>query len=496
MSDPSDRTLRFLRALAADPEPAAALMRGLTVELVTSNPTPADEIALALAATLLLRLDRMAPVLSIRAPSSRQTSLPMMGDGPIGQAIADWHVGFSSLERFTFGSAVGSPDIRIVFGSSAEPGLRVSTRGWAVSLGADLAGDMPGNALAAALGGVLASAEVLKLALIKAGLATGLIRPWREAVSLWDLGDGGDQGPDIDQPVDLRGVAFVGAGGIGSIIAWILALFDRSGEPMVVDDDVIDGTSLNRHLTAGFAQVGQSKADLFTSLLKNDWCHPITKMERWQQLEQDLRSQPVAVVTVDNDATRRAVQLDFPELLLNAGTSDDGMYRESRHDFLTGACAGCISRSDQRLAGPLESVAAALGVDPELLRPFARSEKPLPSALLAKMKIVEPERQRLSLVPGHRFVVEACGSLRGRPEEPAVSAPMLSAAPAVLVAADLVHRTLKLDELDSRVTSTSIFTGPHPRWSMTRQKREGCECQDETYRRFYESRWPRTAAIS
>jgi ThiF family len=487
MSDPFDRTRRLITSLGGGDE-AIAAMASVKVELVMPHPTPGDEIALALAATLLLRLDKAAPVLSIQAPQMRQAWLPLLGDGPLGDEIALAHEGFSSVERLSQ-KTLSDPDLRLVFGASDMDGLPVASTGWTSMLGTRLDGAGPGNPLAASFAGVLASIEALKRAFLDAGLAADRIRPWLGSVSLWDYGIGGQSGPALDVSLPLDDTAIVGAGGIGSPFGWILSLLDRHGSPLIVDDDVVDGTSLNRHLTAGFAQIGRSKAELLADLLRSERCEPRVQRHRWQTLPSGERSPRIAIVTVDNDPTRRDVQMDMPRWLLNAGTSDDGLYRASRHDFVTGACAACLSHADERSSGPLESVALLLGIDLKTLEPLLARREPLPSEILHASTLTEEDRERLKDVPGTELVVAVCGTVRARPEDPAISAPMLSAAPAALLAADLVRLSLDPQRFSASDTSSSIFTGPHRVWTRTRSKRQDCQCADSAYAKFFRRKW-------
>ena len=487
MSDPFDRTRRLIARLGGG-EAAIATMASLRVELFMPEPTPADEIALALAATLLLRLDRAAPTLSIRTPATRQRSIPLLGDGRIVDEIATAHEGFASVERLT-ADPFSDPDLRVVFGAADLPGLSVRSSGWSAVLGIGVQSCPAGNALGASLAGVLSSIEVLKAAFLKAHIATGLVRPWSGSVSLWSYDARINTGPVIDAPLDLDDTAIIGAGGIGSPLGWVLSLLDRTGAPTVIDKDVVDSTSLNRHLTAGFAEVGQSKAALLATLLESDQCSPKVRQSRWQALPESERSPRVAIVTVDNDPTRRDVQLDMPRWVLNAGTSDDGLYRVSRHDFLTGACTCCLSHADERSAGLLDSIASRLGLDPGALEPYLHRPDPLPAEILDKADLDQADRLALAAVPGTALAETVCATVQAKPEDPAVSAPMLSAAPAVLLAADLARLHMEPAGFSASDTSTSIFTGPHRAWTRTRSKRTGCPCTNAFYTGHYRRKW-------
>ena len=492
MAGASDRTLRLVARLAGgDPEAAAVAMSQTRVQLVALRPSTADEIALALTATLLLRLDRVAPVLAIDTATARSIRLPLLGDGPIVDALAAAHDGFESVGRLRTGT-IENADLRLVFGSSA-PGLSVRSSGWVAAIG-EATGETAGNPIAASYAGVLASSEALKIGLLRAGLSVGRARPWRGAISLWDHSLGASPGPDLPDTVDLSGHTFAGAGGVATAAGWVLSFVSPSGEPHIVDFDYLDETNLNRHLSATFEGVGDPKAKLVAAMLASDRCRPVIHTCRWQDLQRECRSPRVAVVSVDDDSTRRDVQLDMPRTILNGGTSDDGVYRLSVHDFISGACLGCISRSDRRHTGLLESVADRLGVSPGDLAPYVRSTEPLPAAVLDRARLDPELREQLATVDGRAFLELACGQLRVTSGEPAVSAPMLSAAPGVLLATAVVKGVIGGAEEGGTEVRTSILSGPHARWRRRLEKRSDCECLDSMYASHYRSKWRVDAA--
>ena len=488
---PTDRTLRLLARLSDDATTLADRMAQTSIELCAAGGDPAAEIALALAATLLLRLEDAAPRLHLHVPANRSISLPRLADVPLVEALAKEHEGFRSIERLTDQPAP-NPRLRLVFGG-ADGGVPVQVSGWSCAIGQQLP-LAPGNVLAAAFAGVLASIEAFKAALISAG-SPAQIRPWREVVSLWDLSLSAAAGPHSIEPVDLSGTAMVGCGGIASATAWTLALLPLTGRPILVDHDQIDreGTNLNRHLTASYADLRKDKANLTASLLARAGASPEAHTERWQALPSAIRGTiRDALVTVDDDPTRRAVQLDLPRLILNAGTSDDGLYQVTRHDFVNGACLGCIARADLRSSGPEESAAQRLEIPLDDLRPYLMSSDPLPDELLSRARLQPEERALLADTPGRHLVRRVCAEFRVTPTGPAVSAPMLSAAPGVLLAAEAVKRTLRADTPLSERTNTlmaSFLRGPHGQWLRGRVKQPNCDCTEPAYLARFQQKW-------
>jgi hypothetical protein len=491
MAGASDRTRRFLAQSTADVDIAVTKMAEVAVELVSDRPTPSSEIALSLAATLLLRLDDAAPRIFIRTPRERMVALPRLGDGELVGELATAHEGFSSVNRLLAGRTE-QPKLRLVF-SGDTGGVRIASSGWACSVGTELSGG-EGNVLAAAFGGVLGSAETLRLLMAEVG-STARSQAFRGVFSLWDYSLSPTTGPALPQIVELEGLTFIGCGGVGSAIAWPLSLLRASGSPLVVDGDSIDdeGTNLNRHLTADYGNVGDSKAELFAALLRRGGATPLTFTKRLDELDaQQREGMDVGVITVDKDPVRRAFQLELPRLVLNGGTGDTGLYRVTYHNFTDGACLGCISRADLAVSSPEHGLARRIGLPLSELTPYLQSNEPLPDAILMRTTVSEQDREILRGTRGRDLVETACARLQPLPEEPAVSAPMLAAAPGILLAGEIVKvRTDHPGALSAEANSVTanILKGPHDRMVSRLQKRAGCECGDPTYRRYFRDKW-------
>lgn len=488
---PSDRTGRFLGGIGADPELAQAAA-DVHVELVADRLDPATEIALTLTATLLLRMDSFAPTIHLVVPDDRTTALPLLPDSSLASALIEAYQGFSSAERLRVGPAEQC-HLRLVFAGNRS-GLVVNTNGWTVAVDTPLSGE--GNALAAAYAGVLAAAEALKILLPALGGAGVRMQPWRGIMNLHDYGLSNHVGAPLER-VDLGRQAWVGAGGVGSAAGWALAALHATGTPLtgsgiVVDHDHIDhnGTNLNRHLTALMPHRGLPKADLLVEILNRTGLEFEAKQELWGHLNERDRHPEIAIVSVDDDAARRQVQLDMPALILNAGTGDTGEYRITQHNLLDRACLACISHADQSVSGPDHALAQRLGIPLTDLQPYLHSRDPLPTSLASKLNVSEEEREQVSATPARDLAQHFCASLQ-LDEGPAVSIPMLSAAAGVLLAVELVKYSLPdVPHAPGQIIRTNILSGPHSRWRSDRSKTANCECSDPLYRDYYRNRWP------
>jgi hypothetical protein len=485
LSAASDRTRRLVERLFGPEAQAAIEAFAQTRVNVVVGDRPGDQIAAALCLILLLRLDEAAPTIAVDGPSARSVALPLMGERPLVDELATQHAGFASLDRFSRGR-LNHADIEISFGAKSS-GLNISSAGWVAAVAEPIDGP-PAHPIAAAYSGVLAAIETFKVALGHAGVQRRIV-PWRGSISLWDWTLAGDFGPTTVSTLELPDGAWIGAGGIGSPAAWALSLVPLSGKVAVVDPDLIDGSSLNRHLTAAFANLGDAKAVLLADMLGAAGAQADAVVDRWQAARVNIGQTSLAVVSVDDDPTRRDIQFDMPRRVLNAGTNDDGLYRVSAHDFLSGACLACISRSDRAARDLVDSVATLLGIDPGRLRPYTRSSQPLPAEILADAAVDAATKSLLATVPGVRLLETVCATVRVDPTAPALSAPMLSAAPGVLLAAAVAREALGNGLAPGLDVRSSMFTGPHARWQHQLDKVPDCPCRDEVYRAHFAELW-------
>jgi hypothetical protein len=165
------------------------------------------------------------------------------------------------------------------------------------------------------------------------------------------------------------------------------------------------------------------------------------------------------------------------------------MYIVSRHDFLNDACLACIARSDLQDRSPIAAAARRLGLTEDELVPYVEAGEPLPDALLSEATgLSDADRESLATVPGRNVLEHLCGTVRASGAGVAVSAPMLSAAPGVLLAADFVRLRLG-HPFRSSITMASVLRGPHDRWTFTRRKFSGCVCTDDVYRTHFIDKW-------
>jgi molybdopterin/thiamine biosynthesis adenylyltransferase len=116
---------------------------------------------------------------------------------------------------------------------------------------ADITPD-PSSAWGAALAAMLAANAVFRTA-----ISVEIPRP--APLSLWTIGSiaaGAATGPADPGPIDVGSVWLIGAGGVGSSLAWWLSLLGVHGDWTVIDHERVDITNLNRSLGMFHAEFG------------------------------------------------------------------------------------------------------------------------------------------------------------------------------------------------------------------------------------------------
>ena len=171
-------------------------------------------------------------------------------------------------------------------------------------------------------------------------------------------------------PVEVGRVLQVGAGGVGSCLAYWLYLFDLKGDWLIVDRDPVTIGNLNRCLPFLFSHVGQPKAPVLGQLLdvrsKTAWYDELQPPE----LECDL-TLPLA----NERGFRRIASLRGDPIQIHATTA--GLAREAQlHRHICGRddCIACrMSASDDRqpaLACAQSTIPTADGHKAEAALPF------------------------------------------------------------------------------------------------------------------------------
>lgn len=506
----SDRTSRFLQAtLQQDDSTIQAHIYSKRVQ-IELEPRVAESLAgqiiLFTLLNLLIRLDSYCPRLDIRLPSvNRHPLLRLLEPCRLPDALDRFFALFPAAQRLVMhnpGSQPELPDLRLVIGPCALPeALSVWADGWVVYLNEDSPDAATNdNTVGAHVAAALAAAEVFKRLIGALPLRPGIvIRPIRRLVfSTYDYQLAAGANPALPPVVALNGT-IVGLGGIGSaFVAAAASLPAIAGDMALVDKDILDDTSLNRFLPARPGNSG-FKVDLCQQVLA--FHSGVRVYPEWFEtfVAQHGDRHEIAVVGVDNDPVRRAVQATLPGVVLNAGTSDVASFRVTRHDYVHGACLSCIARADL-VDHPVErELARQLGLELATILDYQGSGRPLPTDLLRQSGVLSEENlERLADQPIAEIQRRLCGQavLGVGQQEAAVSISFLSALPGFLLLGELIkeqnYPQLVRPPLNERVNHMllSVLGRPHPAFLHDRrEKRPDCDCTRPAYQRAYARKW-------
>jgi molybdopterin/thiamine biosynthesis adenylyltransferase len=508
----SDRTTRFVEAvIQAD---ADVVRRHLSGRHVIIELGPAESTGFAGQAivftllNLLVRLDVYCPNITAIVPDGdRHVLLRLLKTGTFRDALRDFVSPFSAAARIAWcvGSApTGDPsDIHVMISPwRSARALSVWANGWIAYLNEDVPGQFEdANIVGAGTAAALAAAEVFKRLIEGLPLKPGVkVLPIdRLCMSAFDYTLTPGPTPLLPVPVDLSGVVIVGLGGIGSaLVAAAASLPEIRGAFYLVDDDLLDPTNLNRHLVA---RPGDSCSKVAICRRALEFCDGVqARPERFDAFVKTCGEQhELVVVGVDDDRTRREIQATQPRVILNAGTSDVASFQVTRHDYLHGACLGCIARDDLRERPVERGLARVLGLDPSVILSYQRSGKPIPRALLEKAgRLSEDELAQygdrpLREIQQHRCAALTVGDVEG---ERAMSISFLSALPGFLLLGELVKERscsgMGRPPLNDKQNHSflGVLGRPHPDLLRGyRDKRGGCDCLREPYVRAYRRKW-------
>jgi hypothetical protein len=508
------------RGAVADRFDPAGWGRPIRVRLAVADHAaagPAGQHLAWMTANLLARQYGVIGEIQLVAPAAsthdRVTHFAGHGDLAASLAAAVAAVAGPTVAVEVWDRPQGRVDVAVAVGAGAPTGradvvVAVEAAGWRCTVGdperlAPLAGPADTNPVGAYLGACLAAGEVFKRAL---GLRPGRGR-YLEAfgLSAWDWSGGELMQPsslaagDWVEPVALAPCYLIGVGAVAQALLATLVAAGITGHLVVIDDDVLDASNLNRYPLATLTDQDRPKVELAAEHLRRAGIGVTTYKGRWPDYAEDPARgwRPAALAdaecryayehvisAVDTNPARHATQRFWPRQLLGASTF--GLAIEV-HDYdMTGPfecllCANPVAAEPtlEEAAGELrrldpaelDRVARARGVDPELLR-----------AVLDDLRC------------GHAGQRELAGFLAaGRQSDYAVG--FVSVAAGILAAAQQLRRALTgttvFDDGQGSAARLNFF---NPMTARTRHlRRSCCECRT-TGVAAYRALWTNTSA--
>jgi len=195
-----------------------------------------------------------------------------------------------------------------------------------------------GTALGAALASCLGSAALFRS---QVGLGTA-----PRALSAWNYEEGehAEEGPGSLETLHVGRVLMVGAGAVGSCLAYWLQLFGCAGDWVVVDKDVVEMHNLNRSLLftaldAGWPDTApQNKCDVIERALPN-----ATPVPAWYDefAARDYSEFDVVLCLANERGIRHTLSCRNYSVLLHATTGTNWLSQLHRHIPGIDDCAFC-----------------------------------------------------------------------------------------------------------------------------------------------------------
>jgi hypothetical protein len=310
---------------------------------------------------------------------------------------------------------------------------------------------------------------------------------------------------DVPAGVSFGEMPLVGNGAIGNAAAWALSRIPMQGVLHLVDHEAVDLGNLQRYVLAERSDENGKKVDVVGRFFRGA-VRARAHQQRFAEFVQDSGYQwPLMLLALDSARDRRSAQASLPGWIGNAWTQP-GDLGVSSHDFVTGACVGCLYLPQHELPNEDVLMAGALGIPDRLvdirtlLHTGAGVTRPLLDTIAAAGDI-EIERL-LPFIdrPVRTLYTEGfCGGAviplgsAGTPRQD-VHVPLAhqSALAGVLLAAAAVAKAAGYEAPGTHVTRMNVLRSvpPHLTQPAAKDPRGICICQDpdyrETHRRKYD----------
>lgn len=196
----------------------------------------------------------------------------------------------------------------------------------------------PSSLLGAGLAVTLATGFIFRVDLGRPAVA-------ERVCSLWSLTETGEAtGPTELAPLDIGTTWMVGAGAVGSCLAWWLHFVGVIGAWWIIDGDFADATNLNRSLGLFAADAGitggdrRSKAAAAADLIEGAVPYP----HWWDEWMATHHESPDVLIPVANDRGIRPVVAAYGHpATIHATTSANWTAELHRHLLIRDGCISC-----------------------------------------------------------------------------------------------------------------------------------------------------------
>lgn len=237
--------------------------------------------------------------------------------------------------------AVGDEQTAATLGyeTAVDNGVSVSARGWNVYVDANVDVDDAAAGAAALLAAALGASELFRVVFADELGERGRHSLRSSAFNLVTLGETSFDLP-VPSTVEVGEFRLIGAGAIGQAAAKTLAIAGVRGTMVVVDDEKVALSNLQRYVLTRDSDVGIAKVDLLRDRLAKSDLAVVPVEAKWHAGL--VAEQLATLVALDSPEDRIGVQSSLPGPIYNAWTqpADVGW---SRHEhFGEEPCLACL----------------------------------------------------------------------------------------------------------------------------------------------------------
>lgn len=310
--------------------------------------------------------------------------------------------------------------------------------------------------------------------------------------------------PPLPIGIDVGHLTMVGLGAGGGATAFTLAsLLELKGQLNLIEPDEIDVSNLNRYVYADSSDAGSSRVKTevikscfgrFSNLTIQTFTQPYRDATT-RLAPEDYRH---VVAAVHSRKARRDIQYETPNVLWDAGATEDGEFRIWRMILGRTECMWCKHPPGEK--DPEEQQAAqlsqALGIHPQRWLQLLQDNGTFTSGDVAEVsKFLGANKVTFDLPQvGQRFgdwEVEQCGRLLLPELDAGIPIPFAPVMAGVLLAGEVIKECYYPEAvLDSCYWNTLLGRFMLRNRPYRRTPRNECTfCHDEVYIAQYQRRW-------
>jgi len=317
---------------------------------------------------------------------------------------------------------------------------------------------------------------------------------------------GASDNPQLPEEIDLNRITMIGLGAGGGAAAYTIAsLSDAKGKVTLIDPDEVEASNLNRYVYADRhdAELKIKKVQCIKKLFKKFGSLKIRELPvpyLSAQANLNIEDYRQVVAAVDNRKTRREIQYQTPEVILDAAATETGDFFIWRMEFGQTECMLCKHPENHEDFEKIqaEQLSMAFGLTPKIwLRITGNND------MFSEIEVEEIRRSATSSNPevklpelGQRFqewFQKNCGRLELPEIEGGIPIPFAPVMAGILQAGEVIKRNLFPDSVLNGYywnTLTARFN-PHIKPRIKPPSKECCFCQDKVFIEQYNRRWRR-----